>query len=257
MADNKSAYKFTRDIPSPVALEYPHRNLTRIVGGIPSAMYMSDIKDRINNYFRAIQEQSIRPVPLEKRKDQTLDDFEKLQDDIALSHLEDIAPGENNPWKLMAIIANSMKISPEQQKNLYLNRVDWLGNNLGMTRGERDEGIDILLNKNKLRDAAKEKSVLFHEIIHARDRFKHGYAGTGKEYISTTRIPEGNPSAFDISNALGTTYHHVPYYDKADKDILLPAALLEPFVQVGIKDTPTFWEKMLQKVKEKMMEKKG
>lgn len=255
MGSKYDTHKFLREIPSPIALDYPHRNITRIIGATPSSITTVDLKDRINNYFKGIQEQSNRPVPLKQKNIQTINDFLKLEEDINLSTLQDIAPDlpitEDTPRydykELVPKIAKDMNFSKDQLEKINVNLSPYL-DALGTTSGDRDEGMNITLRANLT--SPKLRSTLYHEMLHASDRFHYKNPQTKPEYLDPANIPSGDPTAFDVADALGTTRHHLFYTDESDPNDRLPGILVRPFYKAGVKQNPTFWEKMLKKIKD-------
>jgi hypothetical protein len=240
-------HKFLREVPSPVALDYPNRNLTRIIGAIPSSVDTGELKDRINNYFRGIQEQSNRPYSLERKKEQSIHDFRKLQDEIAQAYIEDVAPKANTPYEVLDKVLEDYKVSKNLKDKISLRPYEYDLGASGVTRYDPSSGdISISLSPN-LDDS---RGTLYHEILHAFNNIKYGGMENSKEHLHPDYVPLGNPNAFELADSFGSTRHHVPYQDDSDTTFfkktepVIPATLVEPFVKAGIKPVPTMWDKV-------------
>jgi hypothetical protein len=255
--DNKTGwwdtYKFLKEVPSPVSLDYPYRNLTRIVGATPSSLDTTDLKERINSYFEDIKKQSTRPSPIRERRQQIADDFRKLQDEIATAYVQDIAPNAKYPAEVMSKILEKYKIPKSSQDRVSLDMTgeDNLGTAEGITKILPDNSIWI----NVLNDLEDPRSVTYHETLHAIGELNHGYLGQ-EEYVGGAYVPQGNPNAFELANEFNSTYHHVPYKDSSagvfQKERNLPATLVGPFYQAGATFDPTIWEKLMSKIKDSL-----
>jgi hypothetical protein len=203
-------YKYERDIPSPVALDYPYRNLTRIVGSIPSSLSVDETKDRINDYYNAIknekllhQESRINELAKDswasilggKPSDEDiaeirkqyltrmlpLESFRKLQNDITNSYLDDISKNEKDLNKLKDIIAKDFEWS-DLDKSLVDIKTDTDKNETDITgmlhvddKKHPSPSIPRIFTKtsNMNNEQLNPRSTLFHEMLHAENSLKN------------------------------------------------------------------------------------
>lgn len=204
-------YKYAKNIPSPVALDYPYRNLTRIVGAIPSSLSVDETKNRINDYYKGIVDEKLKyqePRINELAKNpwaqlmgqkQISDDdiawarkkyisellpiesFRKLQNDITNAYLDDISKNEKDLNKLKDIIAKDLGWSDLDKSlvNIDLNNprsreTDITGDIVIDDRHPSPKIPRIFVKSgSESGEQISPRSTLFHEMLHADNALKN------------------------------------------------------------------------------------
>jgi len=207
---NDEDYKYARDIPSPIALDYPYRNLTRIVNAVPSTLSVDETKKRINDYYKAIVEQKLKnqeprikelaknpwanllgqaeisDKDLESAKKHYLSElvpiesFRKLQNDITNSYLDDISKNEKDLNKLKDVIAKDLGWSNLDKSLVGINLNDPRSRETDITGQMRiDDGHPspkipriVVRSGTESGEQINPRSTLFHEMLHADNALK-------------------------------------------------------------------------------------
>lgn len=235
------------DIPSPVSLDYPYRNLTAIVGGIPGAMNVDETKNRINSFYNAAHNTSDPNTS-----------YRKLENDINRAYIKD----------LMRDYPKTHKLEPDDDIASFYRAKDTILNSPGFSKDlknkigvvEEDFGNDVSklayynpFTQNIVMGTGSGETFL-HEAEHAQDDLYGDFLDKlirerdqfveGVHSMMKTEPNKKYPDIFEVANLSGEARHHIPLYLNGKEE---NAELLKPFLVAGMQADKTprpTWDKI-------------
>jgi hypothetical protein len=239
-----------KDIPSPVALDYPYRNLTAIVGGIPGAMDVDETKRRINDYFNSNKDTATS----------IQNHLWNTQEDINDAYVKDITRDALD-WNKIN------KEYEEPTKQEYLNKAkDEIANNLNWsipvqktvnydfnpniynTKFLKTYGAysDPINRSVRMVPLNRSLGTLYHEMKHNDDSMYGGFLNNlnlikntileGQHEINNLNVNKDYNDIFEVSDETGETRHHIPLHLNGKDE---PTMILEPFLKAGMQADTT------------------
>lgn len=276
---NKAAYPFQRklsdpidkdshgwlyeDIPSPVSLDYPYRNLSAIVGAIPSALDVDATKKRITDFFNSYTKSSMDEGLMQPRNEYALEAAigEAYTKDIINQYKKTHPPKPKAEYDIEDphYVKDALETSfdwPESLKKSIKYQFpeeneSWLDKTIA--KHYSDTYYDPFLNRVVIGPTSSgDWDTLRHEMAHA-DNFKNSSLldranlvlhGTSSKHTTGELKDKQYTDPFELSRDIGEARHFIPLRLNGKDE---PRMLLEPFLKAGMQaDTtpePT-WDKI-------------
>jgi hypothetical protein len=235
------------DIPSPVSLDYPYRNLSAIVGGIPGAMDVDETKKQINNFYNSNYNTSDPTTA-----------YNRLENLINRSYITDLMRDYPKTHKLEPddditslnrakdVILNSPGVSKDLKNKIGIYEEDF-GNDRSKDAYYNPWTRNIVMGNGS-------GPIFLHEVGHAQDSLYGGILDNLINYRDqlVEGVHSGVPfdpnkkynDVFEVGDLSGEARHQIPLYLNNKEE---NAELLKPFLIAGMQADKTprpTWDKI-------------